>query len=205
MTGDGRPASARDHPAPTQRRPASPGASPPPPAGDDAGRIRDSLAAWLAGVTFLDRTADQVSALLVDAVVRWGRDQGWRVYRRAASVFPLPPPYQHQHSWVDAACARADGAPVVIEVDRGARRRTAEKLLAEAAAGRTAIWVRWGERAIDPASAPVPLVGVRVTGRRAVGGDRLYSRTPDPDRPPPAHTGPALSGGEQVDLFEAPG
>src|SRR5262245_42588782 len=103
-----------------------------------------SLAAWLARLTFDNRTTDQVTALVIDAVVEWAGDQGWRVYRRAPSVVPLPPPYSRQHSVLDVACARPAGPPVVVEVDHSNRRRTVDKLLAEAEAGRIPIWVRWG-------------------------------------------------------------
>src|SRR5919206_5063311 len=102
------------------------------------------LAAWLAGVTFADLTKEQVTARIIDEVVAWGRGHGWRVYRRPKSVVPLPPPLDQQHSVVDVGVARADGPPLVIEVDHIDRRRTVEKLLAEADAGRVAIWVRWG-------------------------------------------------------------
>ena len=49
---------------------------------------------------------DEVTALLVDATEEWALAQGWRVYRRAASVLPLPPPYETRHSVLDLACAR---------------------------------------------------------------------------------------------------
>jgi hypothetical protein len=149
-----------------------------------------SLGAHLGGLTFADRTTDEVTELLLDAIVAWGRAQGWRVYRRAASVVPLPPPYERQFSVVDVGCARADGPPVVIEVDHADRRRTLDKLVAEAAAGRTALWVRWGSGKFTPPPAPVQLVACPVTSRTGLTGQgRLHSRGADTDRPAPAHTG----------------
>src|SRR5262249_49567086 len=100
-------------------------------AGDGA-RLAASLGGWLSALTFTDRTTEEVTGLLVDAVVGWATGQGFRVYRRAASVLPLPPPYEHQHSYLDVACARPGGAPVAIEIDHTDRRRTVDKLLAEA-------------------------------------------------------------------------
>jgi hypothetical protein len=116
-----------------------------------------SLAGWLDALAFADLTADQVTARLVGEVVRWGETQGWRVYRRAPSVFPLPPPLRG-NSVVDVACARPQGQPIVVEVDRLERRRTVDKLLAEAAAGRLAILVRWGSGPFEPPPLPVHLV-----------------------------------------------
>jgi hypothetical protein len=153
----------------------------------DAERVAAALAARVAAVTFLDRTADDVTATLIDAVAAWAAGQGWRVYRRARSVVPLPPPYEHRFSTLDVACARPTGPPVVIEVDRSDRRRTVDKLLAEAAAGRVAIWLRWGTGAIADPPAPIRLVTCAVTARSA-GGGRRFDRTVDSHRPAPRHS-----------------
>jgi hypothetical protein len=153
----------------------------------DAERVTAGLAARVAAVTFLDRSADEVTALLIDAVADWAADQGWRVYRRARSVVPLPPPYEHRFSTLDVACARPTGPPVVIEVDRTDRRRTVEKLLAEATAGRVAIWLRWGAGAFPDPPAPIRLVTCAVTARSA-GGGRRFDRTAVSHRPPPRHS-----------------
>ena len=138
------------------------------------------LSAWLHRVTFADLTTDQVTARLIDEVAIWAAGHGWRVYRRAASVVRLPPPMQDRHSVLDVACARPDGPPLAIEVDHTDRRRTVEKLIAEAGAGRVPIWVRWGTGGFREPPAPVRMVTVSVT-RRA----HLNSR--HPDLPPPRH------------------
>lgn len=165
-----------------------------------------SLAAWLDRVTFVDQGPDEVTALLVDAVVAWGTERGWRVYRRAPSVLPLPPPYEHRSSWLDVACARPDGPPVVIEVDRSDRRRSVDKLLAEAGAGRVAIWVRWGTGRFEPPPLPVRMVTCAVVARRGLGGQgRLHSRTRAADLPAPRHTAVDLPAAEQADLFAGHG
>jgi hypothetical protein len=82
-------------------------------------------------------------------------------------VFPLPPPLQGT-SVIDVACARPGAQPIAIEVDRLDRQRTVDKLLAEAAAGRIAIWVRWGTGPFAAPPLPVHLVtrdAVRSRGR----------------------------------------
>ncbi|WP_245736721.1 hypothetical protein [Micromonospora pattaloongensis] len=169
----------------------------------DDEQVAASLAGWIRELTFVDRAEDEVTALLVDAAVAWGTGQGWRVYRRAPSVVSLPPPYEHRRSSLDVACARAGGAPIVIEVDRSHRRRTVDKLVAESEAGRIAIWVRWGTGTFEPPAAPVRMVTCPVTSRRGLGGQgTLYSRLPASDRPAPQHTAVDISVDRQGDLFD---
>jgi len=165
-----------------------------PTADSEPDALAASLTARLTALTFADRSTDDVTRLLLDEIAAWGHEQGWRVYRRAASVATLPPPYERQHSYVDVACARPAGPPIVIEVDHTDRRRTVEKLLLEAAAGRIAIWVRWGSRGFTPAPSPVRLVGIPVTSNRG-----LHTRRPD--LPVPSHSAPELGESEQPDLF----
>src|SRR5436305_7826556 len=96
--------------------------------------------------------------------------RGWRVYRRAPSVLSLPPPMDRQRSVLDVACARPDGPPIAIEVDHTDRRRTVEKLLAEAATGRVPLWIRWGTGRFAAPPAPIHLVTFEVTRRKGVPG-----------------------------------
>jgi hypothetical protein len=151
----------------------------------DGPAVAASLEAWLEPVTFGDLDADGVTAHLVDAVVAWGGDRGWRVYRRAPSVVTLPPPMQRLHSVVDVACARPDGPPVVVEVDGTDRRRTLDKLVAEAAAGRVPVWVRWGAGRFA-AAPPPPVNVVRFPVVRTAPG--RFARGTAPERPPPRHS-----------------
>jgi hypothetical protein len=157
---------------------------------DDGTQTSRSLEQWLDAFSFADLTADQVTARLVDEVVRWGENQGWRVYRRAPSVFPLPPPLRG-NSVVDVACARPAAQPIVVEVDRLERRRTVDKLLAEAAAGRLAILVRWGNGPFLPPPLPVHLV-VREAVRQ-----RGHWHTVA-DLPAPRHSGAVAAEPEQL-------
>lgn len=172
---------------------------------DDSGALAASLAARIDRLTFVDRAADAVTALLVEAVVAWGTEQGWRVYRRAPSVLRLPAPYEHRLSCLDVACARPGAAPVVVEVDRSDRRRTIDKLLAEAAAGRVAVWVRWGTRRFTPPPSPITMVTCEVIARQG-GGERgrRFSRLPSANRPAPTHLSTAPRVDQQPDLFPPP-
>jgi hypothetical protein len=141
----------------------------------------DQLAEWLDRLTFSDLSTDEVTARLIDAIAEWGAAQGWRVYRRAPSVVTLPPPMERQHSVLDVACARPDGPPIVVEVDHTDRRRTVDKLLAEAEAGRIGIWVRWGTPPFKPPPMPVQMATFEVTRRSG----RRFARTHA--LAPPAH------------------
>ncbi|MEV6493976.1 hypothetical protein AB0M20_35930 [Actinoplanes sp. NPDC051633] len=154
----------------------------------------DALTAWLDQLIFADLTTDEVTARVADTVAEWGTSQGWRVYRRAPSVLMLPPPLDRQHSVVDLAFARTDGAPLVVEIDHTDRRRTVDKLLAEAEAGRIAIWVRWGTGPFKPPPMPVQMATVEVTRRSG----RRFARARD--LIPPAH-GAGIAGAEETTLF----
>ncbi|GAA2373272.1 hypothetical protein Cme02nite_01960 [Catellatospora methionotrophica] len=172
---------------------------------DDADRIAGSLQAWLATVAFVDLDVDQVTEALTETVLAWGRVQGWRVYRRARSVVKLPAPYEDRHSWVDVGVARAGGeSPIVIEIDRSERRRTLEKLTAEAAEGRVAVWLRWGTGPFTVPDGSVRLVTCEVSARKDASGHRVFS-APVAARPAPAHSGVDLAAADQGDLFATGG
>ncbi|HYN96026.1 MAG TPA: hypothetical protein VES42_19445 [Pilimelia sp.] len=148
-----------------------------------------ALTAWLDRLTFVDLTTDEVTARVIASVAEWAGGQGWRVYRRAPSVLPLPPPLSRQHSVLDVAIARPAGPPVAVEVDHTDRHRTVEKLLAEAAAGRVPIWVRWGAGRFVPPPLPVRMVTCEVTRYNGPAGQgRRHARVPAIERPPPAHS-----------------
>lgn len=167
---------------------------------DDAARVAASLTVWLETVTFENQDADQVTDLLVAAVLAWGAAQGWRVYRRARSVAQLPPPYADRHSWVDVGIARQGQPPIVVEVDQSDRKRTLEKLQAEAAQGRVALWLRWGTGPFHTPPAPVHLVTYQVAARKDATGRRTFT-TPAAERPAPVHSGVDLNDADQGDLF----
>ncbi|MEV6348881.1 hypothetical protein [Actinoplanes sp. NPDC051851] len=131
---------------------------------DDGSATAASLAEWLEYLTFTELSEAGAAARIVESVADWAVARRWRVYRRAPSVFPLPPPLRG-NSVLDVACARPGAVPIAIEVDRTDRQRTVDKLLAEAAAGRLAIWVRWGAGPFPPPPLPVHMV-VREAARR---------------------------------------
>ena len=160
-------------------------------AADDPMSTARSLGEWLDRLAFADLPEADATARIVDAIVKWGDWQGWRVYRRAPSVFPLPPPLRGK-SVLDVACARAGAPPIAIEVDRSDRQRTVDKLLAEAAAGRVAIWVRWGTGPFPPPPAPLHLVVVEATRRSG----RWHTVSA---RPAPRHSGAVVTSSAEAE------
>jgi len=167
---------------------------------DDADQVAGSLSRWIASVSFVDRVADDVTELLIEAVVWWAQEEGWRAYRKARSVVKLPPPMSNLHSFVDVGIARRDDRPIVVEVDRSDRKRTLEKLAAEAEQGRVALWLRWGTGAFATPPEPVKLIECHVEARKGADGRKVFS-TPTRDKPAPRHSGVDLSRAEQSDLF----
>jgi hypothetical protein len=159
---------------------------------DDGTRTARSLAAWLDALHFTELTSDQATARILDAVAGWGEAQGWRVYRRAPSVFPLPPPLQG-NSVLDVACARPGAQPLAVEVDRLDRQRTVDKLLAEAAAGRIAVWVRWGAGPFTAPPLPVHMV-TRAAARRRGTWHTVA------DRPAPRHSAAPIDPSDPEEL-----
>jgi len=167
----------------------------------DAERVADSLSRWIASMSFVDRDADELTELLIEAVIWWAQEEGWRAYRKARSVVALPPPFEHRHSFVDVGIARRDGQPIVVEIDRSDRKRTLEKLAAEAEQGRVALWLRWGTGAFAAPPAPVRLIPCHVEARKTADGRKVFS-TPPGDKPAPRHSGVDLGHAEQTGLFE---
>jgi hypothetical protein len=159
---------------------------------DDGTRTAASLATWLKALQFADLATDRAQARVIDAVVEWGEAQGWRVYRRAPSVFPLPPPLKG-NSVLDVACARPGAQPIAIEVDRLDRQRTVDKLLAEAAAGRLAVWVRWGTGPFTPP--PLPVHQVSREAARSQGTWHTVA-----DLPPPRHSSAPIDASDAQEL-----
>jgi hypothetical protein len=58
---------------------------------------------------------------------------------------------------------------------------------ANEAAGRIAVWLRWGTGAIAAPPAPIRLVTCAVTARSGAGG-RHFDRAATGHRPPPRHS-----------------
>src|SRR5688500_6060282 len=103
----------------------------------------------------------------------------------------MPLPIDNQHSVVDVAVARPAAPTIVVDVDATDPKRTVENLLAEADAGRMAVWVRWGPGRIAEPPAPIRLISLPV-----VRSQGRFSRRAGPERPAPTHSTAAPTAGE---------
>ena len=117
--------------------------------------------------------------------------QGWRVYRRAPERLPAAAAAERQLGARRRAAPGPARQPIAVEVDRLDRRRTVDKLLAEAAAGRVAIWVRWGTGPFAAPPAPVHLV----TREAARSRGRWHTVSA---RPAPRHSGAIAAEPEEL-------
>jgi hypothetical protein len=77
---------------------------------------------------------------------------------------------------LDIVFDRPGQARLAVEIDRGNKAWSAEKLAAETLAGSAAIWLRWGSfpRRLTP-QRPVVLVPFKTTSRATENG-RVYTR-----------------------------
>lgn len=115
--------------------------------------LAGSLTTWLAPIKLDGLTSRQTTALLTERVAEWGRSQGWSVHFEAPIRASRPTRSGESRGRLDVVCRRDAGRPpVVIEIDRGNKRWSVDKLASEAAAGAVALWVRWR----DPTNVDVP-------------------------------------------------
>jgi hypothetical protein len=111
---------------------------------DDGTRTAESLAAWLRDLHFTDLPEERATARIVDAVVQWGENAGLARLPPGAERLPAAGAAQGPLRARRGLRPRRRRPADRVEVDRLDRQRTVDKLLSEAAAGRLAIWVRWG-------------------------------------------------------------
>jgi hypothetical protein len=93
---------------------------------------------------------------------------------------------------------------LAIEIDRGTKRQSLDKLIAEAEAGALAIWVRWSGWSSIPVPPSIGLVELRAV-RTVMPGTRgfRYRRTPYLTWPaPPQHSGQPVKMTYQPRLFD---
>lgn len=125
----------------------------PQPADGDTTTLAASLTAWLTPVELDGLTSRQTTALLTVRVAEWGRSQGWSVQFEVPIRASRTTRSGESRGRLDVVCRRDAGRPpVVIEIDRGNKRWSVDKLASEAAAGAVALWVRWR----DPTNVDVP-------------------------------------------------
>jgi hypothetical protein len=140
-------------------------------------KATSSLQSWLDPLTFTDLHRRDVTALLTEQVVLWGRAHRFVIRQQVPSTATRLS--RRGHPWpgvLDLACIHASGQNIAIEIDAGNKTWSIQKLAAEAQAGRLAIWVKWGGP-VDLTLVPdtIGLVEVRAERTRR-GNATLYRR-----------------------------
>ncbi|MGW4254471.1 hypothetical protein [Streptomyces californicus] len=138
-----------------------------------------SLRAWLNQKQFTDLPAAQVTAFFTDSVADWATGHGYDVRREV----PLPPATRQQrigHLDLQLRHRSGRGRLISIEVDRGTKRWSLEKLAQAAELGHLALWLRWSP---DLVALPIPptvrLIRAHVLRRTTLTRAKRHSLQPD--------------------------
>lgn len=136
--------------------------------------VREALAGLASTVQFVDMPADEVTRLLTHTIVDWGIAYGWMPALEVASraVRGEGDGRRGHHGYLDIVLERWGLPPVVVEIDRGNKQWSVDKLEAERAAGSICLWVRWSKKT-PTAPSGIEVVHVPVTA--TPGSPRLYS------------------------------
>ncbi|MFD7747799.1 hypothetical protein ACFV2V_25240 [Streptomyces sp. NPDC059698] len=138
-----------------------------------------SLRAWLNQQHFSDLSAAEVTAFFTDSVADWATGHGYDVRREV----PLPAATrQHRIGHLDLQLHHRSGRgrPISIEVDRGTKRWSLEKLVQAAELGHLALWLRWCPGLVAlPIPPTVRLIRAQVLRRTTLARTKVHSLQPD--------------------------
>lgn len=135
-------------------------------------RTAASLAQALATLRFEDLPRGGATRLVTRATIAWAEELGWLAVPEMALAFLAGTPEQpSRQGIVDLYIARPGyRRDLVIEIDRGNKQWSAQKLGHAVEHGRAAIWVRWS--GLAPRDEIVP-AGVEMVYLETGGGTRL--------------------------------
>lgn len=138
-----------------------------------------SMRGWLNRQHFSDLSTAEVTAFFTDSVTDWATDQGYEVQREVE----LPTATrQNRIGRLDLQLRHCSGKGrlISIEVDRGTKAWSLEKLVQAAALGHLALWLRWSR---TPVTLPIPptvrLIRAQVLRRTTLTRAKVYSLRPD--------------------------
>ncbi|MER0241848.1 hypothetical protein AAHZ94_07380 [Streptomyces sp. HSW2009] len=138
-----------------------------------------SLRAWLNRQQFSDLSTAEVTAFFTDSVADWARGQGYEVKREVE----LPAAArQNRTGRLDLQLRHRSGRGrlISVEVDRGTKEWSLEKLVRAAELGHLALWLRWSRA---PVTLPIPptvrLIRAQVIRRTTLTRAKVHTLRPD--------------------------
>ncbi|MEU3464428.1 hypothetical protein ABZ721_31290 [Streptomyces sp. NPDC006733] len=138
-----------------------------------------SLRAWLNLQQFSDLSTAEVTAFFTDAVADWASDQGYEVQREVS----LPTiARQHRTGRLDLQLRHRSGRGrlISVEVDRGTKQWSLDKLVQAAELGHLALWLRWSRTPVTVSIPPtVRLIRAQVLRRTTLTQAKVHSLRPD--------------------------
>ncbi|MBF6314020.1 MULTISPECIES: CRISPR-associated endonuclease Cas2 [Nocardia] len=145
-------------------------------------RLRDIIDPLEDQISLAGRSSQQATRLITEANAEWARRQGREVEFEVPAMITRPVHGRREvRRRLDIVCDRGEDLPlIVIEVDRGNKRWSLQKLVAEAEAGNLAIWVRWKGRHPIDVPEQVGLVDTMHTISCATATDRSWIGGPTP-------------------------
>ncbi|MFG2333995.1 hypothetical protein ACGFMM_30870 [Streptomyces sp. NPDC048604] len=134
-----------------------------------------SLRAWLNTQHFADLTAPEVTRFFTHSTAQWADSLGYNAHQEV----PLPtnrPDGRRQLLDLRLTHRSGKGRCLSIEIDRGTKLRSLDKLTQAAALGDLALWLRWSR---EPVRAPIPptvcLIRAQILRRHVSNGPDRYS------------------------------
>ncbi len=138
-----------------------------------------SLRAWLNRQQFRDLSASEVTAFFTDSVAAWATNQGYVAHREVR----LPTATRENRTGrldLQLRHRSGKGRPISIEVDRGTKEWSLQKLVQASELGHLALWLRWSR---TPVALPIPptvrLIRAHVLRRSTVTRAKVHSLQPD--------------------------
>ncbi|GGZ30156.1 hypothetical protein CP967_00015 [Streptomyces nitrosporeus] len=134
-----------------------------------------SLRAWLNRQHFTDLTAREVTQFLTRTTIEWAA--GLNYHARREVRLPARPDHPHAEL-LDLRLKHRSGKgrPISIEIDRGNKLHSLNKLVRAAELGDHALWLRWSHGHVPiPIPPTVRLIRAHVLRRRTPTGSNRIS------------------------------
>ncbi|MFI9194253.1 hypothetical protein ACIG0A_33745 [Streptomyces californicus] len=139
-----------------------------------------SLRAWLNEQQFTDLSSAEVTAFFTGSVADWATGHGYVVRREVPLLSTARQQYRLGYLDLQLRHRSGRGRLISIEVDRGTKRWSLEKLGQAAELGHLALWLRWSP---DLVALPIPptvrLIRAHVLRRTTLTRAKRHSLQPD--------------------------